>query len=402
VGEDWKVAKGTTLEDIVAGLLRGWGFDTQTRVRAKDRSGVEHEIDVLGKKKEAFGDFTLAVECKNHFSPIDIKEIRNFNDKLSSLGYSKGLFVSAGGFTPPAMQYASSIGIETWDSPRLSENLEKARSTAELVTSSVALSSEFDKRVFPPLANASKLDLESTSVRYSPLFFVSYHCFTQQWVNFQLTNLESRGLVVIDATSGEIADVESQSGIPPQLNQSRDYASCEPLPSQDIPKKQAEQRFREVKVVTPHVTESQARQKVQLEVAKNLSQTYTYSTGRGKYVRTESKTVRPKVSEVSILSAKLVNVPIATVTLRYRNARFERTIQAATIRILKDDFWLCTVNPNDRRTPKSICEECGRLACESDGRACQVCRKMLCVDHAVSKGLIQKKYYCKEHVPVKA
>ncbi|MGP8125978.1 MAG: restriction endonuclease [Nitrososphaerales archaeon] len=85
--EDWKVAKGTALEDIAAGLLRTWEFDTQTRVRAKDKSEVEYEIDVLGKKREAFGDFTLAVECKNHIQPIDIKEIRNFRDKLNSLWF---------------------------------------------------------------------------------------------------------------------------------------------------------------------------------------------------------------------------------------------------------------------------------------------------------------------------
>lgn len=82
MSDDWKVAKGTALEDIVAKLLRGWGFDIQTRVRAQDKSGVEHEIDVLGKKVEAFGDFTLAVECKNHVEPIDIVQIRNFNGTL--------------------------------------------------------------------------------------------------------------------------------------------------------------------------------------------------------------------------------------------------------------------------------------------------------------------------------
>ena len=99
-GKDWRVAKGTALEDIVGRLLRGWGFDIQTRVRARDKSGIEHEIDVLGKKKEAFGEFTLAVECKNHVEPIDIKEIRNFNDKLSSLGYSN-----------PTPARASRIGV---------------------------------------------------------------------------------------------------------------------------------------------------------------------------------------------------------------------------------------------------------------------------------------------------
>jgi len=397
-GKDWRVAKGTALEDIVARLLRGWDFDIQTRVRARDKSGIEHEIDVLGKKKEAFGEVTLAVECKNHVEPIDIKEIRNFNDKLSSLGYSKGLFISTGGFTPPALNYANSVGIELWDNAKLQESLEKDRFTGENIPNALPVNSGFKQRILPPLENANRLQVVDSRVHYSPYFFVTYHCFSQQWINFQLTNLESSGLAVVDAQNGEIVDLEARGGVTPHIPQTKNFASCDSLPTRDIPKDQAGEGFKETGIATSRVSESEARQKVQLEVTKNLFQTFTYQTGRGKYVRTEQKTMRPKVSEVSIQSARLLSIPIATTQFDFKGKRFERVVQGASFRILKDDFRSCTL---DRNQPKSICEECGRLVCNNHARSCMVCGKMLCVTHAVSKGLIQKKVYCREHEPVK-
>jgi ribosomal protein L40E len=107
--------KGGTLEDSVADYFRRMGFDVEPRVRLRDRFDVSHEIDVLASKKEAFGTIRVAVECKYVKTPMDIKEIRNFHDKLSALGITKGIFVSTGGFTADAESHASALGIELWD-----------------------------------------------------------------------------------------------------------------------------------------------------------------------------------------------------------------------------------------------------------------------------------------------
>ncbi|MGD0318951.1 MAG: restriction endonuclease [Nitrososphaerales archaeon] len=402
MSEDWKVAKGTALEDIVAGLLKSWGFDTQTRVRAKDKSEVEHEIDVLGRRKEAFGEFTLAVECKNHSQPIDIKEVRNFRDKLNSLGYSKGLFVSSKGFTPPALQYAESVGIETWNDHSLTANLAKQTSTDVLIQDAIEPHHELDTYAIPHLLNSSKLRVADSTVSYSPYYFVRYHCFAQQWVNFQLTNLESKGLVVVDGTTGAIVDYSADSGVVGSLKQTRSFASCESAPLHDIPEQKLARRFRQVKHTRPRVAESEARQIAQLELAKSIQSTHNYTTGRGKYVRHETKTVRPKISEIRIISVKIANVPLVTVSMTYAGRMYTRYIQAATIRFLSDDFWFCNIDANDRKPPVALCEECGGLACKDHARLCQVCGKRLCTTHSGSKGLLQKKVYCRVHAPGKA
>lgn len=91
--------KGSELEDTVANYFRQIGFDVEARVKMKDRFDVFHEIDVVASKQEEFGGIQVAVECKFVSGPMDIKEVRNFHDKLTALGFTKGIFVSTGGFT---------------------------------------------------------------------------------------------------------------------------------------------------------------------------------------------------------------------------------------------------------------------------------------------------------------
>lgn len=119
--------KGDTLEDAVADYLRRVGFDVERRVRLRDRFDVSHEIDVFGSKKEAFGWIRLAVECKYVNNPIDIKEVRNFHDKLTALGVTKGLFVSTGGFTADAESHARALGIELWDMSTLQNKIAESQ-----------------------------------------------------------------------------------------------------------------------------------------------------------------------------------------------------------------------------------------------------------------------------------
>ena len=182
--DDWKVAKGSSLEDMVASLVRTWGFDARTRYKSKDKSGIEHEIDDLGLKKGEFGEKSLAVECKNHFEPIGIEDIRNCRDKRNSLGYPKGLFESTGGFTPPALDYATSAGIETWDNSKLQENLPRAKTGIAVIPNALPLSPEVNSYIKPSLANASKLQLAELEVSYTPYYFIYYHCVTQDRVKF--------------------------------------------------------------------------------------------------------------------------------------------------------------------------------------------------------------------------
>jgi hypothetical protein len=91
----------------------------------RDRSDVYHEIDVFASKREDFGTIRVAVECKYVATPISIKEVRNFHDKLDTLKINKGIFVSTGGFTADAEAYAKTQGIELWDRATVRAKLEE-------------------------------------------------------------------------------------------------------------------------------------------------------------------------------------------------------------------------------------------------------------------------------------
>jgi restriction endonuclease Mrr len=126
-----KKKKGAQLEDLVADYSRRRGFDVEARAKMRDRYDVYHEIDVLSSKKEDFGTIQVAVECKYVKTPIDIKEVRNFHDKLESLGITKGIFVSTGGFTTDAESHANSLGIELWDMATLQTKTKLAEAAPE-------------------------------------------------------------------------------------------------------------------------------------------------------------------------------------------------------------------------------------------------------------------------------
>jgi hypothetical protein len=115
--------KGASLEDSVAGYFRLRGFEVEPRAQMRDRSDVYHEIDVFASKKEDFGTIHVAVECKYVKTPTDIREVRNFHDKLDTLKINKGIFVSTGGFTADAEAYARTLGIELWDAATLRTKL---------------------------------------------------------------------------------------------------------------------------------------------------------------------------------------------------------------------------------------------------------------------------------------
>jgi hypothetical protein len=405
LSDDWAVAKGTALEDIVAGLLRSWGFDAQTRIRPKDKSGVEHEIDVLGRKKESFGDLTLAVECKNHIGPIDIKEIRNFNDKLSSLGYAKGLFISVGGFTIPALQHAKAIGLEIWDSAALKEKLNQKALSAQTVAQALPLAHSF-KTAFAisSLDNGQLLQLSGIELAYTPYYFIGYHCFAQDRVQYEIKNVESKGFVIMNATHGQIVDSMVESGVKPTLPSTGYFSDCNVIEPREISRDDAIKgyHFSKFEVASPRFSESQARQTAQLEITKNIAVSYMFNVHQRQGYITETKTVRPRISDVGIIYANMVYVPLITEVFTYRNKSYKRIVQAATVRITTNELRSCNVAPSDNAPPKLMCVECGSLACERHSAHCLRCGKSLCTEHTVSKGFVLKKSYCRKHAALLA
>ena len=237
-------------------------------------------------------------------------------------------------------------------------------------------------------------------LEYKPYFFVEYDCFTQGTVAYQRVNLTSHGTLVVDGQSGTVVDMAIKSGVQPALARSGYFTDCATIPQKETPRSAVAPGVALSKIGASSVgmTKDDAKRTATVEVAKNLSQTWTNTYPNG---RTETKTIRPYANEVRIVGTKLLNVPMVTASYRYKDRTYKRTIQAATNKITADGLSYCNVEPNSHYSNSILlCGDCGNLACDKHGKRCTECGRGLCKTHVIGKGLVMKKYYCSTHIPL--
>ncbi|MCX8191653.1 MAG: restriction endonuclease [Nitrososphaerales archaeon] len=378
--------KGALLEDAVANLFRNWGFDTEVRCRLKDRFDVSHEIDVLASKTEVFGTIKIAIECKNVKSPIDIKELRNFHDKLRSLGLTKGIFISTGGFTSEAKSHAKALGIELWDLETLQRKLEEVRIQGDKVDNALEIKiSKHEISNLQHLLNPKELHLAELKLEFYPYYFVSYDCFSQHKLSGNIVNIESRGIVVIDAIFSNIVDSIAE-GVQPFLPRGigiADLSKLEPR-SLSVTDLKKEYDFDHVIIDRPKLTPFDARRLAQRELVKDLRFEYKHARG--------VKVLTPLVKDTQILDCRIINIPMISASFRAKERIYRRIVQGASKKEVLDESKFCSIC---KLPSMAVCEGCGSIVCRKHWRRCESCGKNLCSECVILKGLILKKYYCK-------
>jgi len=245
------------------------------------------------------------------------------------------------------------------------------------------------------------LQLGSLDLEYTPYYFVEYDCFTQGNVFYQRVNLSSHGTLVIDGQKGVIIDMALKSGVAPAIASSRFFIDCGTMTQKEIPRSEVAPglTFGKFEAAPVAVTKYDAEHTAAVEVTKNLSQTYTHTYRNGKVA---TKTIIPYADQVRTVGTKLLNIPVVTAVFTFKDKTYRRIVQAATNKIVADSLCYCNVERNPHFADVVlVCEDCGNLACKDHGQRCVVCRKGLCMDHVVGKGLLIKKYYCSTHVPQK-
>lgn len=115
--------KGIDLEQRIAAFLRTHDYEVATNVIRKGRSGASHELDVVGKKKDALTSFELIIECKAWESPIDKEVVYKLAAELADLGAAKGVIATLSGWTVQAEQAAVQSNIELWGPAELTSRL---------------------------------------------------------------------------------------------------------------------------------------------------------------------------------------------------------------------------------------------------------------------------------------
>ncbi len=117
------LAKGNSYENFVehvyqailtaekkAGNVSTVKIERKKKITSK--SGTPAEIDIYWEYEIAGIVHRTAIECKNHKSCVDIKEVRDFARKIEHISGLKGLMASKSGFSRNAIQEASSDQID--------------------------------------------------------------------------------------------------------------------------------------------------------------------------------------------------------------------------------------------------------------------------------------------------
>jgi Restriction endonuclease len=78
------------------------------------QSHVDRQIDVLIEDRVGQFPIRIAIECKDHKTPVDVNVVGEFQSLMQDTGISKGVLVSPSGFTKAALQLASTYGIEAY------------------------------------------------------------------------------------------------------------------------------------------------------------------------------------------------------------------------------------------------------------------------------------------------
>lgn len=109
---DWKKLEHLAAE-IQSQLSPSSTISCDVKIPGKS-SGTERQIDVLIEDRVGQFPIRIAIECKDHSTPVDVNVIGAFYSLLQDTKISKGVLVCPGGFTKAALQLAASHGIETY------------------------------------------------------------------------------------------------------------------------------------------------------------------------------------------------------------------------------------------------------------------------------------------------
>ncbi|MDO8305326.1 restriction endonuclease [Herminiimonas sp.] len=109
---DWR-----DLEHLVAKIQRTLAPEAtvQHNIKVMGReSEIERQIDVLVTQRIGQYTMTIAIDCKDYKSPIDVKGVEEFAGMVQDIGANKGVLVCPAGFTPTAKKRAKKLQMELY------------------------------------------------------------------------------------------------------------------------------------------------------------------------------------------------------------------------------------------------------------------------------------------------
>lgn len=102
-------------QEIYSAVLKEEGvnhIEVEHNITLEGRSGVEHQIDVFWRFKQAGIEHAVLIECKNYATSLTLEKIRNFFGVLHDIGNAQGIIVTKTGYQSGAAKFAKYYGIK--------------------------------------------------------------------------------------------------------------------------------------------------------------------------------------------------------------------------------------------------------------------------------------------------
>lgn len=353
---------GNFVVDMVCDVCRVEGFDVEKNAQTGDTPSSF--VDILASRKKGKKLQKIAFECWEGTTQVEGREIEKFAARLKSLGLESGIYVSPKGFGGNAEFMARKLGVELWDLAKLKTRVQNIKAPERhRVPGTLPVARATASRILAHgLVNGNFLKLTSMpKLEFRPYFFA----------NFQISDGRRKlatGVLVFDGVDGRVCDGIVLEGRVEDLPSTGFFVDClEIEPSTgSMPKLPPELEMKDTVTVAPAgVTEDMIRIKAKEQISHS--------------------------GESSVTSVQLLHVPIVTVELLGAGKSYRKILQAATGRMIWDDTQKCSFcNVRSR----AICEVCGSTVCPEHERTCSSCRKNLCTECVVTKGIVNKTPLC--------
>ena len=357
-----RAESGNFVVDMVCDVCRVEGFDVEKNAQAGDSHS--YFVDILASRKKGKKVQKVAFECWEGTSQVEGREIEKFAARLKSLAIESGIYVSPKGFAGNAEFMARKLGVELWDLAKLKERVESIKAPERhKVPGTLPVARAVSSRILAHgLVNGTFLKLASMpKLEFRPYFFA----------NFQIDDGRKKlaqGVLVFDGVDGRACDAMLFDGHVESLPSTGFFVDClEIEPSTgSMPKLPPELEMKNTVTVAPAgVVEDFIRAKTEEAVGSHHKATVT--------------------------GVQLLHVPIVTVEMVAAGKSYRKIIQAATGKMIWDDTQKCSLCDDKSR---AICEVCGGTVCAEHERTCNSCRRQLCTDCVVTKGIVNKIPLC--------
>jgi hypothetical protein len=415
---------GLKLEEVVDAIFKADGYSTQRRQRLKGIvRGYTNEIDIIAIR----GNDKIAIECKNHISPVGISQVRDFAEKILDMGPEwRGVFVGYSDFTEDASEFAQCRNIEQLGHDEVMEKwfaVSVGRSGKQgeklVIEQALPVNNDFLKATSLDLVNKEKVKISDVKLIFHPYIRYKYS-FSRKWRDptKEMHHFNDKGVVVVDLLNNEIMNppvVKDMGSISKTLSQAltskgahesylRKIVLHEVIDNQPLSEltKTIGEDYRITKLAIDYSKRDVNRTAIEYIIDKN-SKRISYSVqSRDAFPDIRSIDFIPDRGDIALDTGEFVFVPKWFLHFNAFGTVFSREMLACSGKMLEDTIAHCPrhfkLGILEIKTKNiGVCEKCGSGFCKSHGRQCEVCKMWLCDNHSILCSSC-KRSFCREHI----